>query len=1084
MVGGNRPDLVGLGAQQHPPQPGTAAQLDELVGEHLAHVAVRRVAAIHATPVRAGRGPSSPAPDPAPCAGHRSASARSAATRRAGCRRIPRRSRAPPLLRRVRDPESLRVASTEVIHRLLIGSPKIARRCDHQRVLLTVTTTHRPATDLGYLLVKHPDRVHSFDVPTGTAHVLYPEATEDRCTAALLLDVDPQRLVRARRSPAAVGAGVVHAGPVRQRPPVRGVQPAGRRPGEGVPQRPARRVEGPARAGRARRSRWRSRCRCCAGTGRAADRAVRAARLDGHRHADPAGRRAGGPSARRRQPATSTSTLTGTLRLADALNHLYVLLPVLDDAKHYWVAPGRDRQAAAGRRGLAGRAPGEGADHPPLSGAPAVAGRQRAGAARPDRPDTVDAPPTPPPTRRPSCPSCAGSRWPSSAATRCWPRSPRPARPGCSTSAAAAGRCSPPWSRTGASPRSSAPTCRRGRWTWPHRRLRLDRLPERQRDRVTLWQSALTYRDDRLRGFDAAVLMEVIEHVDPPRLPALEAAVFGHARPDRGRRDHAERRVQRALRGPDRHAALATTASSGPAPSSRTGPPASAPTHGYAVSFRGVGDDRRAPTGCPDPAGASFTAHQEEDRMTELDIPELALVALVGISGSGQVHLRPAALRAHPGALLRLLPRPGRRRRERPVRLRRRLRRAALRGRQAARGRPAHRRRRHQPAAARPRRPGQGRPRARRAAGRHRAGRARVAGLGAHRRRRADRTFGRQVLTRMHRDLRRSRSGSWPARASARSTCCAASRRSTRATIRYEKLFNDKRDVTGPFDIIGDVHGCRAELETLLTTLGYALVRDEPGGRSTPCTRRAVPRCSSATWSTAARTRPACCAWSWAWSRPARRSACPATTSRSWPASSTAATCSSPTACRRRSSSSQREDAGVRHRGRHASSTAWSATTCSTAASWWSRTPGSRRRTRAARPAGCAAFALYGETTGETDEYGLPVRYPWARDYRGSAAVVYGHTPTPEPEWINNTICLDTGCVFGGELTALRWPTRELVVGAGRAGVLRPGPPAGRRPTPGPTRAWTWPTSPAAATSTTGTAAPPSPRRTPPRRWR
>jgi protein phosphatase len=72
-------------------------------------------------------------------------------------------------------------------------------------------------------------------------------------------------------------------------------------------------------------------------------------------------------------------------------------------------------------------------------------------------------------------------------------------------------------------------------------------------------------------------------------------------------------------------------------------------------------------------------------------------------------------------------------------------------------------------------------------------------------------------------------------------------------------------------------------------------------------------------------------------------------------------------------------------------------------------------------------FALYGETTGETDEYGLPVRYNWAGDYRGAAMVVYGHTPTPEAEWLNRTICIDTGCVFGGKLTALRYPERELV---------------------------------------------------------
>lgn len=73
------------------------------------------------------------------------------------------------------------------------------------------------------------------------------------------------------------------------------------------------------------------------------------------------------------------------------------------------------------------------------------------------------------------------------------------------------------------------------------------------------------------------------------------------------------------------------------------------------------------------------------------------------------------------------------------------------------------------------------------------------------------------------------------------------------------------------------------------------------------------------------------------------------------------------------------------------------------------------------------SFALYGETTGETDEYGLPIRYNWAKDYRGKSLVVYGHTPVPDAEFFNNTICIDTGCVFGGKLTALRYPERELI---------------------------------------------------------
>jgi protein phosphatase len=86
-------------------------------------------------------------------------------------------------------------------------------------------------------------------------------------------------------------------------------------------------------------------------------------------------------------------------------------------------------------------------------------------------------------------------------------------------------------------------------------------------------------------------------------------------------------------------------------------------------------------------------------------------------------------------------------------------------------------------------------------------------------------------------------------------------------------------------------------------------------------------------------------------------------------------------------------------------------------------------------------FALYGETTGETDEFGLPVRYNWAAEYRGPAHVVYGHTPVPQPDWLNRTINIDTGCAFGGMLTALRWPEKELVSVAARRIYARPAKP-------------------------------------------
>ena len=128
------------------------------------------------------------------------------------------------------------------------------------------------------------------------------------------------------------------------------------------------------------------------------------------------------------------------------------------------------------------------------------------------------------------------------------------------------------------------------------------------------------------------------------------------------------------------------------------------------------------------------------------------------------------------------------------------------------------------------------------------------------------------------------------------------------------------------------------------------------------------------------------------------------------------------------------------------------------------------------------SFALYGDTTGETDEFGLPVRYPWADDYRGRAMVLYGHTPVPEPEWVNNTMCLDTGCVFGGAADRAALPGAGDRLGPGRAAVCyepapapaRAGRPAGQprrragagRAAPGGTRAsWTSPTCSASGSS-------------------
>ncbi|GIE92152.1 polynucleotide kinase-phosphatase [Actinoplanes regularis] len=290
---------------------------------------------------------------------------------------------------------------------------------------------------------------------------------------------------------------------------------------------------------------------------------------------------------------------------------------------------------------------------------------------------------------------------------------------------------------------------------------------------------------------------------------------------------------------------------------------------------------------------------------------------------------------------------------------------------------------------------------------------------------RTDRAFGRQVLTRMQRDLRRSL-GQLAREGFRKVHVLRGSEEIAGAEIRYEKLFNDRRDEHGPFDIVGDVHGCRAELEALLGKLGWELIRDgsgrpvdavHPEGRKAVFVGDLVDRGPDSPG--VLRLVMGMVAAGHAICVPGNHEQ---KLARKLNGRNVQLTHGLPETLEQLAAEPEEFVGEVRsfidglvshyvlddgklvvaHAGLKEA--------------YQGRASGRVR-----------SFALYGETTGETDEYGLPVRYPWAREYRGSAAVVYGHVPTPQPEWINNTICLDTGCVFGGALTALRWPERQLI---------------------------------------------------------
>jgi len=388
-------------------------------------------------------------------------------------------------------------------------------------MLLSVSTTHRPATDLGFLLHKNPQHAQVFGQSYGQAHVFYPEATDERCTAALLLEVDPIDLVRGPKGRSTPDFSLGHY----------------------VNDRPYAATSFLAVAlGQVFRTAMRGECKArpeLAATPIPLEISIPALPCRGGAEIaidlfaplgwdveatpislDPAFPEWGDSRYVR-------LTLRGTMRLADALNHVYVLLPVLDDAKHYWVSNEEiDKLVRAGEGWLA--------THPMRDlitrrylahqrhlTVDAMARLADIDDAEVEALDNADDAPVAPA----SIPLAEARRTAIIEVLR-EVGAHRVLDMGCGPGALLSELVKDPSFTaivgTDVSYRSLQAA---------ERRLRVGRMPEHQRDRLTLFQSSLTYRDTRLRGYDAAVLMEVVEHIDPPRLPALEQSVFGDAAP-------------------------------------------------------------------------------------------------------------------------------------------------------------------------------------------------------------------------------------------------------------------------------------------------------------------------------------------------------------------------------------------------------------------------------------------------------------------------------------------------------------------------------------------------------------------------
>lgn len=385
-------------------------------------------------------------------------------------------------------------------------------------MLLTVSTTHQPATDLGYLLHKHPDRVQEFTQSFGSVTVCYPEVTAERCTVALMLHIDAVRLARSR---ARLAPDFSLAQYVNDRSyaasSLLGVAMAD--------------VFRTARSGR------------CNANQQLADSAIpleiripvlpcRGGPDIAHRLFAPLG------WAVEAEPIPLDDafsewgdsrylrlTLSGTLRLADALNQLHVLLPVLDESKHYWQGPDEiDKLLRAGEGWLANHPDATLITRRYLGRRGGLIGSALARLA--ELGDDVDDAVEPAEDEAEKRVPLNTQRHDAVHQALLDLRARSVIDLGCGV-----GQFLDRLVRTPSFSRVAGTDVSTRSLQHAVRRLRVERMSERQSERVTVFQSALTYEDERLAGFDAAVLMEVVEHVDLARLDALERVVFGAAKP-------------------------------------------------------------------------------------------------------------------------------------------------------------------------------------------------------------------------------------------------------------------------------------------------------------------------------------------------------------------------------------------------------------------------------------------------------------------------------------------------------------------------------------------------------------------------